>query len=102
MYSWGLRREIQPTGNGHRLRLFRKVCGGRGSRITSQRRQVFREVAGTDEHPDADAILRRVCKRVPKISLDTVSRILCRLEDEGLISRVQMSAGRADDGPQDH
>jgi Fur family peroxide stress response transcriptional regulator len=77
-----------------RLQMFRETCRRRGLRLTPQRTEVFRQVAGTDEHPDADVILRRVRKRVPKISRDTVYRILYRLEDEGLISRVQMSADR--------
>lgn len=62
--------------------------------MTGQRMAVFHEVARTDQHPDADTILRRVRLRVPHIALDTVYRILYRLEDEGLISRVQMSSDR--------
>ncbi len=77
-----------------RLCAFREMCRRRGLRLTAQRMAVFQEVAGTEEHPDADAILRRVRRRVPSIALDTVYRILYRLEDEGLISRVQMSSDR--------
>jgi Fur family peroxide stress response transcriptional regulator len=77
-----------------RIRAFREMCRRRGLRMTVQRMAVFREVAGTAEHPDADAVLRRVKRRVPGIALDTVYRILYRLEDEGLISRVQMSSDR--------
>lgn len=77
-----------------RLQMFRAMCKRRGLKVTAQRTAVFRELAGTEEHPDAVAILRRVRRRVPRISLDTVYRILYRMEDEGLISRVQMSADR--------
>ncbi len=77
-----------------RLQGFREMCRRRGLRITPQRTEVFREVACTDEHPDADVILRRVRKHIPNVALDTVYRILYRLEDEGLICRVQMSADR--------
>ena len=77
-----------------RMRAFRERCADRGLRITPQRTEVYREVAGTDEHPDADAILKRVRKRIPNISLDTVYRVLYTLEDEGLLSRVQLSSDR--------
>lgn len=94
MYLWPYAVKTGRRKLDERLTLFREVCRRRGLRITPQRTEVFRAVAGTDEHPDAEAILRRVRKRVPKVSLDTVYRILYRLEDEGLISRVQMSADR--------
>ena len=77
-----------------RMQAFRELCRRRGLRITPQHTEVLREVARTDEHPDADVILHRVRKRLPNISLDTVYRILYRLEDEGLISRVQVSGDR--------
>jgi len=77
-----------------RMDAFHEMCKRRGLRITPQRTEVFREVARTDEHPHADVILRRVRRRIPNISLDTVYRILYRLEDEGLISRVRVSSDR--------
>ena len=77
-----------------RMRAFREMCGRRGLRITPQRTEVFREVACTDKHPAADVILQGVRRRIPNISLDTVYRILYRLEDERLISRVQVSSDR--------
>ena len=77
-----------------RMRDFREMCKRRGLRVTPQRTEVFREVASTDKHPHADAILHRVRRRMPNISLDTVYRVLYRLEDEGLISCVQVSSGR--------
>lgn len=77
-----------------RMQAFREMCKRRGLRITPQRTEVFREVARTDEHPSADVVMKRVRRRVPNISLDTVYRILYRLEDEGLISRVQVSSDR--------
>ena len=85
-----------PTADeiGRRMQSFREMCTNRGLRITPQRTEVFREVARTDEHPDADVVARRVRRRIPNISLDTVYRVLYRLEDEGLISRVQVSSGR--------
>ncbi len=59
-----------------------------GLRLTHQRLQVVREIAGSDEHPDVETIYRRVRRRVPTISLDTVYRSLGALADLGLISRV--------------
>ena len=70
------------------------MCGQRGFRVTPQRTEIFREVACTDDHPDADVILKRVRRRIPNVSLDTIYRVLYRLEDEGLISRVQVSSDR--------
>ena len=78
----------------HRVQAFREMFRHQGLRITPQRTEVFREVARTDEHPDAYVILKRVCRRISNISLDTVYRILYLLEDQGLISRVQISSDR--------
>ena len=77
-----------------RMQSFREMCARRGFRITPQRTEVFREVACTDDHPDAEAILKRVRRRIPNVSLDTIYRVLYRLEDEGLIARVQVSSDR--------
>ena len=42
-----------------------------GMKVTHQRTEIFREVAGSDEHPDAETVYQRVRKRVTGISRDT-------------------------------
>ena len=71
-----------------RVKAFSEVSRRHGDKVTHQRMEIYRELAKTPEHPDAETIYRRVRKRIPSISLDTVYRTLRLLEDEGLISRV--------------
>jgi Fur family peroxide stress response transcriptional regulator len=71
-----------------RINDFAMICRRYGVKATHQRTEVYRELAGTDEHPDAEAIYARVRKRIPVISLDTVYRTIRLLEKEELISRV--------------
>ena len=59
-----------------------------GVKLTHQRMEIFREVAMSEEHPDAERICRRVRKRLPSISLDTVYRTLWSLLDLGLITTL--------------
>lgn len=66
-----------------------------GLRLTHQRLEVVREIAGTDEHPDVEAIYRGVRRRAPTISLDTVYRTLGTLADRGLLLRVDTPGGPA-------
>ncbi len=60
-----------------------------GVRLTPQRLEIFREVAGTDEHPDAETIYKRIRKRMPTVSLDTVYRTLWLFKDVGLIAALE-------------
>jgi len=71
-----------------RVKEFPGVCRRYGVKATHQRSEIYRELAGTKEHPDAETIYTRVRKRIPAISLDTVYRTLRLLEKKGLISRV--------------
>ena len=64
-----------------------------GMKVTHQRTEIFREVAGSDEHPDAETVYQRVRKRVVGISRDTVYRTLSTLEAEGLVSRTGALGG---------
>jgi len=66
-----------------------------GLRVTHQRMEIFREVAATDEHPDAETVYRRVSDRVPAVSRDTVYRALATLEEHGLVSRADILGGPA-------
>lgn len=71
-----------------RLAAFPGICREHGVKGTHQRMEIYRELARTDLHPDADTLFRRVRRRVPAISLDTVYRTLRMLEEKGVIARV--------------
>ena len=67
---------------------FRKVCKEGGIKITPQRLEIFREVMKAHDHPSAEDIYKRVKRRIPSISLDTVYRTLTAFESYGLIGRI--------------
>lgn len=74
---------------------FSEACRRYGVKATHQRKEIYRELARTNEHPDAETIYRRVRKRIPEMSLDTVYRTLHLLEKEGLITRVGFLGDKA-------
>jgi len=78
-----------------RLEAFAETCRRRGLKLTHQRTEVFRELTAGAEHPDAETIYRRVSRRIPSISRDTVYRTLATLEEHGLVRRAEMLAGSA-------
>jgi len=85
-----------PSRNiDQRLKQFTEACRSRGVSVTHQRTEIFWELAGTDEHPDAEAVFRRVRKRIPAVSLDTVYRTLQLLEQLGVARRVDPTGDRA-------
>jgi len=69
----------------NRLEHLRAVAQKAGVKLTHQRLEIFRELASTAEHPDADSIYRAVRQRMPTVSLDTVYRTLWMLHDLGLV-----------------
>jgi len=70
---------------GSRKAAFTRAVRSAGIRITHQRLEIFRAVASSDEHPDAEAVLRAVLPRSPMVSLDTVYRTLWLLADLGWV-----------------
>ena len=74
---------------------FVEACRRQGVKATHQRTEILRELAGTEEHPDAETVFKAVRQRIPAISLDTVYRTLRLLEDKGVISRVGSIRDRA-------
>ena len=71
-----------------RMECFEDACRTSGTRLTHQRLEVFREVARTGDHPDAESVHKGVRKRLPTVSLDTVYRTLWLLNDLGLITTL--------------
>jgi Fur family transcriptional regulator, peroxide stress response regulator len=62
-----------------RMADFEKLCRGNGLKVTPQRLAIYRQLVGTDEHPSAEWVYRRVRESHPSISLDTVNRTLLTL-----------------------
>jgi len=71
-----------------RMEFFKERLRNSEVKLTHQRMEVFREVAMSEEHPDAEKIFSSIRKRLPSISLDTVYRTLWSLLDLGLISTL--------------
>ncbi|MDI6808073.1 MAG: Fur family transcriptional regulator [Candidatus Eisenbacteria bacterium] len=65
-----------------------------GVKLTHQRLEIFREVAISVDHPDAETICKGVRERVPTVSLDTVYRTLWSLLDLGIITTIGPPRGR--------
>ncbi len=76
-----------------RLSVLSEALRSSGLRLTHQRLEVARELAGDDTHPDVESIYRGVRERVPTVSLDTVYRTVAALVEMGLVSRVDATAG---------
>ncbi len=64
-----------------------------GVKLTHQRIEIFRELAESDQHPDADTLFRAVQQRVPTVSVDTVYRTLWMLRDLGLVATLGPERG---------
>jgi Fur family peroxide stress response transcriptional regulator len=71
-----------------RLEQFKAAAREAGIKLTHQRLEIFREVASSLKHPDAETVFRAVQPRMPTVSLDTVYRTLWMLNDLGLITTL--------------
>ena len=78
-----------------RMALFEEVCRKSGAKLTHQRMEIFREVAQTGDHPDAEKVFQGARRRMPTVSLDTVYRTLWWLKDLGLITMLGPPRERA-------
>jgi Fur family peroxide stress response transcriptional regulator len=78
-----------------KVKAFEGRCRKAGLKLTHQRLEIYRELASTYDHPAADDVYKRVQKRMPTISLDTVYRTLLTFEQFGLAARVHAFDDRA-------
>jgi Fur family peroxide stress response transcriptional regulator len=58
-------------------------------KITPQRTAIYQELLKAKDHPSADDIYRRIVKKIPNISFDTVNRTLLTFAEIGIISVVE-------------
>lgn len=59
-----------------RVAQFITLCRRSGHKVTPQRLEIVRELAGTDEHRDVETIYNRIRERMPTVSIDTVYRTM--------------------------
>jgi Fur family peroxide stress response transcriptional regulator len=84
MFSMGHQLEVLQQ----RMDRFKEQLRIAGVKLTHQRIEIFREVAVSEDHPDAEKIYKSVRKRLPSLSLDTVYRALWSMLDLGLITTL--------------
>jgi len=78
-----------------KIEKLKNVCHSMGMRITPQRVEIYREVAKSCNHPDAETIYETVKEKMPNVSVDTVYRTLASLEELGMIFRVDNQLPKA-------
>ena len=79
---------MNPHATDQRLARWSAAAREAGVKLTHQRMEIFRELAGRDEHPEAESVFTAVQARVPSVSRDTVYRTLWLLHDLGLITTM--------------
>lgn len=72
-----------------KIAAFETGCRNAGLKVTRQRREIYRELLLSTDHPSAEVLHQRLCGKFPRISLDTVYRTLGTLANTGLIRRVE-------------
>jgi Fur family ferric uptake transcriptional regulator len=71
------------------------LCLKKGLRITEQRRVIARVLSEIDDHPDVEALHRRVAEVDPRISIATVYRTVKLFEESGILERHEFQGGRS-------
>ncbi|NLX19199.1 MAG: transcriptional repressor [Desulfobulbus sp.] len=77
------------------LQHFEQACKDAGLKITHQRLEIYREVLAARDHPSAEALYKRLKKRLPSLSLDTVYRTLGTFDELKLVHRVETLESQA-------
>ena len=65
------------------------ACRSAGIRRTHQRMEIFAELAKATDHPTPEILYRRLLRRLPTVSLDTVYRTLATLARHNLVQKVE-------------
>lgn len=89
-----------------KIEYLKTMCKLKGMRVTPQRIEIYKEVAKSRQHPDAEVVYEAVKNKMPNVSVDTVYRTLASLEELDMIFRIdnQLPKARfdADKTPHNH
>ena len=75
--------------------LLERLCKEKGLRMTKQRRIIAHVLSESHDHPDVEAVYKRVNQIDPKISLATVYRTLRLFEEAHILNRHEFKDGRS-------
>ncbi len=85
-----------PANNlQQQLQHFEQMCKNDGLKVTHQRLEVYRELLEAHDHPSAETLYKRLAKRLPSLSLDTVYRTLATFKKMGLVHRLETVESQA-------
>jgi Fur family transcriptional regulator, peroxide stress response regulator len=71
------------------MKSFYRQSKERGLKITPQRTAIYEELIKAKDHPTADVIYKRIVKKIPNISFDTVNRTLLTFAKIGITNVVE-------------
>jgi Fur family transcriptional regulator, peroxide stress response regulator len=71
------------------MAVFFKRSRDNGLKITPQRAAIYQELLKAKDHPSADVIYKRIIKKIPNISFDTVNRTLLTFSKIGITNIVE-------------
>ena len=72
-----------------------KKCIKKGVKLTDQRKVIAKVMSESDDHPNVDALYKRVTKIDPKISIATVYRTVKLFEESGILTKHDFKGGKA-------
>lgn len=78
-----------------RIERFKMLMIEKGYKLTQQRLEIYKALAAREDHPSAEEIHKRLRKRLPTLSLDTVYRTLWTFRDLGIIATLNPHQGVA-------
>lgn len=77
------------TDKGEMMAVFFRRSRDNGLKITPQRSAIYQELIQAKDHPSADDVYKRIIKKIPNISFDTVNRILLTFSKIGIANIVE-------------
>ena len=79
----------KKTGKNDMMDVFYQRAKKNGLKITPQRTAIYEELLKAKDHPSADIIYKRIVKKIPNISFDTVNRTLLTFSKIGITNIVE-------------
>ena len=72
-----------------KIEVFYRKSKEYGLKVTPQRTAIYQELLKAKDHPSADDIYRKIVKKIPNISFDTVNRTLSTFSKIGITDVVE-------------